>query len=89
MIWLFCSEIECYGEYFKLGEFVYDCLFLWGFKWIGLDLYWVGGKYLDSWYYNYMLDLESMFLGFIMFLYFWLLCKDFNIEYIVVKIKVL
>lgn len=89
MVCLFCLEIECYGEYFKFGEFIYDCLFFWGFKCIGLDLYCLGNKYLDSWYYNYMFDLISMLLGFIMLVYLWLIEDDLDNSLLFVKIVVL
>ena len=48
MIRPFRSETERYGEYSKVGEFVYDHPFLWGSKRTGPDLHRVGGKYPDA-----------------------------------------
>ena len=60
------------GEYSKAGEFVYDHPFLWGSKRTGPDLHRVGGKYLDSWHYQHMLDPTSMSPGSLMPSYPWL-----------------
>ncbi len=73
MIRPFRSETERYGEYSKAGEFVYDHPFLWGSKRTGPDLQRVGGKYLDSWHYQHMLDPSSLSPGSIMPAYPWLL----------------
>ena len=59
-------------EYSKAGEFVYDHPFQWGSKRTGPDLHRVGGKYLDSWHYNHMLNPESTSPGSIMPPYPWL-----------------
>lgn len=71
-ICLFWVEIECYGYYFVVGEFVYDCLFLWGLKCIGLDLVCVGGWYFDVWQCQYLYDLCSVVFEFNMLVFFWL-----------------
>lgn len=57
MVCFFRSEVEWYGEYLKFGEYVYDYLFFWGSKCIGFDLFRIGGKYSDNWYFNYFYDL--------------------------------
>jgi len=44
MVRPFRSETERYGEYSKVGEFVYDHPFLWGSKRSGPDLHRVGGE---------------------------------------------
>jgi cytochrome c oxidase cbb3-type subunit I/II len=66
MIRPFRSETERYGEYSKVGEFVYDHPFQWGSKRTGPDLQRVGGKYPDSWHYNHMVDPPAISPGSIM-----------------------
>ncbi len=78
MIRPFRSETERYGEYSKAGEFVYDHPHLWGSKRTGPDVHRVGGKYLDSWHYNHMLDPQTMSPGSIMPTYPWLFEKDID-----------
>ena len=72
MIRPFRSETERYGEYSKVGEFVYDHPFLWGSKRTGPDLQRVGRKYPDSWHYNHMKDPTLTSPGSIMPRYPWL-----------------
>ncbi|UII19097.1 cytochrome-c oxidase, cbb3-type subunit I [Fulvivirga ligni] len=72
MVRPFRSETERYGEYSKAGEFVFDHPFLWGSKRTGPDLHREGGKYLDSWHYNHMLNPSSVSSGSIMPNYPWL-----------------
>ncbi len=72
MVRPFRSETARYGEYSKAGEFVFDHPFLWGSKRTGPDLHRVGGKYLDSWHYNHMLDPTSTSPNSIMPRYPWL-----------------
>jgi len=69
MIRPFRSETERYGEYSKVGEFVYDHPFLWGSKRTGPDLHRVGGKYPDSWHFNHMMDPPAISPGSIMPVY--------------------
>jgi cytochrome c oxidase cbb3-type subunit I/II len=69
MIRPFRSETERYGEYSKVGEFVYDHPFQWGSKRTGPDLQRVGGKYPDSWHYNHMVDPPAISPGSIMPVY--------------------
>lgn len=72
MVRPFRSETQRYGEYSKAGEFVYDHPFLWGSRRTGPDLHRIGGKYLDSWPYNHMLDPNTTSDGSIMPTYPWL-----------------
>jgi len=75
MIRPFRSETERYGEYSKVGEFVYDHPFLWGSKRTGPDLHRVGGKYPDAWHYNHLENPRSTSPGSIMPNYPWLLSQ--------------
>ena len=87
MIRPFRSETERYGEYSKVGEFVYDHPFLWGSKRTGPDLHRVGGKYPDAWHYNHMKDPRLMSPGSIMPPYPWLLEETIDKEVIPAKIR--
>jgi cytochrome c oxidase cbb3-type subunit I/II len=66
MIRPFRSETERYGEYSKVGEFIYDHPFQWGSKRTGPDLHRVGGKYPNSWHYKHMYDPREISPGSIM-----------------------
>lgn len=72
MVRPFRSETVRYGEYSKVGEFVYDHPFLWGSKRTGPDLHRVGGKYPDSWHYMHFMDPQKISPGSIMPKYDWL-----------------
>jgi len=78
MIRPFRSETERYGEYSKVGEFVYDHPFLWGSRRTGPDLHRVGGKYPDSWHYMHMKEPRSTSPGSIMPAYPWLYDDTIN-----------
>ncbi|MCP5523443.1 MAG: cytochrome-c oxidase, cbb3-type subunit I [Verrucomicrobiales bacterium] len=80
MVRPFRSETERYGEYSKVGEFVYDHPFLWGSKRTGPDLHRVGGKYPDAWHYNHMEDPTSTSEGSIMPPYPWLLERKLDVS---------
>ncbi len=54
------ADVERYGEYSKVGEFVYDQPHLWGSRRTGPDLARIGGKYPDAWHYKHMADPQSM-----------------------------
>jgi len=65
MVRPFRSETERYGEYSKVGEFVYDHPHLWGTKRNGPDLARAGvatGKMYKTatWHYNHFLDPKSI-----------------------------
>lgn len=79
MVWLMWDELEWYGYFLLVVEFMYDYLFQWGFKCIGLDLVWVGGKYFDDWYVEYMINLCLLVLVLIMFGYLFLVENEFYI----------
>jgi cytochrome c oxidase cbb3-type subunit I/II len=72
MIRPFRSETERYGEYSKVGEFVYDHPFLWGSRRAGPDLHREGGRYPDSWHYLHMREPRATSPGSIMPAYTWL-----------------
>ncbi|HMV01418.1 MAG TPA: cytochrome-c oxidase, cbb3-type subunit II, partial [Rhodocyclaceae bacterium] len=78
MIRPFRSETERYGDYSKVGEFVYDHPFTWGSKRTGPDLQREGGKYRDSWHYLHMEDPRSMSPNSIMPNYPWLLSQTLD-----------
>lgn len=54
------ADVDRYGEYSKVGEFVYDQPFLWGSRRTGPDLARIGGKYPDAWHYKHTEDPQSM-----------------------------
>jgi cytochrome c oxidase cbb3-type subunit I/II len=72
MIRPFRSETVRYGEYSKVGEFVYDHPFLWGSKRTGPDLHRIGGKYPDAWHYMHFQNPQKIAIGSIMPEYGWL-----------------
>ncbi len=54
------ADVERYGDYSKVGEFVYDQPFLWGSRRTGPDLARIGGKYPDAWHYRHMENPQAM-----------------------------
>jgi len=89
MVRPFRSETERYGEYSKVGEYIYDHPFLWGSKRTGPDLHRVGGKYPDAWHYNHMEDPRSTSPGSIMPAYPWLLAQPLDTSVIKPRMKAL
>ncbi len=89
MIRPFRSETERYGEYSKVGEFVYDHPFLWGSKRTGPDLHRIGGKYPDAWHYQHMEDPRSMSPGSVMPPYPWLLTSKLDTSHTRDKISLM
>lgn len=85
----FRSESERYGEYSKLGEFVYDYPFQWGSKRLGPDLHRVGGKYPDAWHFIHMNEPTEVSPGSIMPRYKWLYTDDVDSEIMEAKIGVM
>lgn len=90
----FRSEVERYGDYSKVGEFVYDYPFQWGSKRTGPDLARtgvVGGKMYKtaSWHYTHMLDPEATSPGTIMPAYPWLIDNKLNNSSLKRKIEVM
>jgi cytochrome c oxidase cbb3-type subunit I/II len=89
MVRPFRSETERYGDYSKVGEFVYDHPFLWGSKRTGPDLHREGGKYPDAWHYNHMDDPRSTSPGSLMPRYPWLLTQKLDTNAIPPRITAL
>jgi cytochrome c oxidase cbb3-type subunit I/II len=89
MIRPFRSETERYGEYSKVGEYIYDHPFLWGSKRTGPDLHREGGKYSDAWHFNHMESPRSMSPGSIMPAYPWLLTQTIDTNAMPSRIKAL
>ncbi len=78
MVRPFRSETERYGEYSKVGEYVYDHPFLWGSKRTGPDLHRVGKKYQDDWHYRHMENPRDLNPESIMPSYPWLLSQKLD-----------
>ncbi len=89
MVRPFRSETERYGEYSKVGEYVYDHPFLWGSKRTGPDLHRVGGKYPDAWHYNHMENPVNTSPRSIMPRYPWLLTRKLETNVVQVRMKTL
>lgn len=89
MIRPFRSETERYGEYSKVGEFVYDHPFQWGSKRTGPDLARVGGKYPHSWHYKHFNDPQEISPGSLMPAYNWLLTNKYDTAVIGARIAAL
>ena len=88
----FRYETDRYGEYSKIGEFVYDHPFQWGSRRSGPDLARAG--YLGSstyktaiWHYNHFLKPQEMNPTSIMPAYQWFIERDVNLNEIPAKIK--
>jgi cytochrome c oxidase cbb3-type subunit I/II len=89
MVRPFRSETERYGEYSKVGEYIYDHPFLWGSKRTGPDLHRLGGKYPDAWHYNHMEDPRTTSPGSIMPAYPWLLTQTMDTNALTGRLKAL
>ena len=83
----FQGEVLRYGEYSKLGDFIYDYPFQWGSKRTGPDLHRQGGKYSDIWHYRHMLDARSTSPGSNMPNYPWLYEKDTDYDSLPARIR--
>ncbi|HLP27846.1 MAG TPA: cytochrome-c oxidase, cbb3-type subunit I [Candidatus Didemnitutus sp.] len=81
MIRPFRSETERYGEYSKVGEFVYDRPFQWGSKRTGPDLHRIGGKYPNAWHWKHMNEPRSTSPGSIMPGYGWMYTVDLDVSH--------
>ncbi len=87
-------ETDRYGEYSKIGEFVYDHPFQWGSRRTGPDLArtgYVGSSTYKTaiWHYNHFLKPAEMNPGTIMPAYPWLIEKDVNLDNVPAKIRVM
>jgi cytochrome c oxidase cbb3-type subunit I/II len=89
MVRPFRSETERYGEYSKVGEFIYDHPFLWGSKRTGPDLHRVGGKYPEAWHYTHMDDPRLTSPGSVMPRYPWLLTRKLDTNVLPARLKAL
>jgi cytochrome c oxidase cbb3-type subunit I/II len=92
MVRPFRWETDRYGEYSKIGEFVYDHPFQWGSRRIGPDLARAGvlggPMYKNAaWHYNHFIDPQKMNEQTIMPNYAWLANKDVNLDNIPRKIR--
>lgn len=92
MIRPFRWETDRYGEYSKIGEFVYDHPFQWGSRRTGPDLAragLVGGTMYKNaaWHYNHFMDPQKMNEQSIMPKYLWLEKKEVNLDLLPKKIK--
>lgn len=92
MVRPFRWETDRYGEYSKIGEFVYDHPFQWGSRRTGPDLAragYVGGTMYKNaaWHYNHFMDPQKMNEESIMPKYPWLAKKDIDIDLIPAKIR--
>lgn len=92
MVRPFRSETERYGEYSKVGEFVYDHPFQFGSKRTGPDLARtgvLGGKMYKPamWHYNHMMNPQSTSQGTNMPAYPWLAEKEIDLASTVSKIN--
>ncbi|MBN1985085.1 MAG: cytochrome-c oxidase, cbb3-type subunit I, partial [Prolixibacteraceae bacterium] len=85
-------ETDRYGEYSKIGEFVYDHPYQWGSRRTGPDLARagvVGGPMYKNaaWHYNHFMDPQKMNEQSIMPNYAWFADKDVDLEMTPKKIK--
>ncbi len=85
----FQGEVLRYGDYSKLGDFIYDYPFQWGSKRTGPDLHRQGGKYPDIWHYRHMLDARSTSAGSNMPNYPWLYEKETDYDSLPARIRVM
>jgi cytochrome c oxidase cbb3-type subunit I/II len=87
-------ETDRYGEYSKIGEFVYDYPFQWGSRRTGPDLARAGvmggPMYKNAaWHYNHFMDPQKMNEQSIMPNYAWFAKKEIDIDIIPKKIRVM
>lgn len=92
MVRPFRWETDRYGEYSKIGEFVYDYPFQWGSRRTGPDLArtgFIGGPMYKNtaWHFNHFMDAQKINEQSIMPNYTWFAKKDINLDMIPVKIR--
>ncbi len=92
MIRPFRWETDRYGEYSKIGEFVYDHPFQWGSRRTGPDLaragYVNGPMYKNAaWHYNHFMDPQKMNEQSIMPNYAWFAKREVNLDLVPNKIR--
>ena len=92
MVRPFRWETDRYGEYSKIGEFVYDHPFQWGSRRTGPDLARtgvVGGPMYKNaaWHYNHFMNPQKMNEQSIMPKYYWLATEEVDLETTPAKIR--
>jgi len=92
MVRPFRWETDRYGEYSKIGEFVYDHPFQWGSRRTGPDLARAGNinspMYKNAaWHYNHFMDPQKMNEKSVMPSYKWFAEKKINLEMTPAKIR--
>ncbi len=92
MVRPFRWETDRYGEYSKIGEFVYDHPYQWGSRRTGPDLARagvIGGPMYKNaaWHYNHFMDPQKMNEQSIMPNYAWFAKKDIDLETTPAKIR--
>ncbi|MEN8227891.1 MAG: cytochrome-c oxidase, cbb3-type subunit I [Bacteroidota bacterium] len=85
-------ETDRYGEYSKIGEFVYDHPYQWGSRRTGPDLARAGNMnspmYKNAaWHYNHFMDPQKMNEQTIMPNYAWFAKKEINLDMVPAKIR--
>jgi len=85
-------ETDRYGEYSKIGEFVYDHPYLWGSRRTGPDLaragYVSGPMYKNAaWHFNHFMDPRKLNDQSIMPNYAWFATKEINLDMTPRKIR--
>lgn len=85
----FQSEVLRYGDFSRLGDFIYDYPFQWGSKRTGPDLHRVGGKYPDAWHFHHMKDARSTSPGSTMPNYPWLFERPLDFSVLSKKVSVM
>ncbi len=90
----FRSETERYGDYSKVGEFVYDHPFLWGSRRAGPDLARSGvmnGKMYKTsvWHYQHFINPQQISPNTIMPAYQWLAERELDVSLTAKKIRVM
>ena len=85
-------ETDRYGEYSKIGEFVYDHPFQWGSRRTGPDLARAGyvgsSTYKNAaWHYNHFIEPQEISPKTIMPAYPWFIKKDVKVEKVQTKLK--
>ena len=88
MIRPFVAEVVRYGDFSELGESIYDHPYQWGSRRAGPDLARIGGKYLNTWHYDHMLDPRNTSPGSNMPSYPWLFEKRTDYGALSSKIRV-
>jgi cytochrome c oxidase cbb3-type subunit I/II len=92
MVRPFRWETDRYGDYSKIGEFVYDHPFLWGSRRTGPDLARAGNvgspMYKNAaWHYNHFMDPQKMNEQSIMPRYDWFAKDEINLDLVPKKIR--